>query len=123
MQIIIQRLDRGLISLGLVAAKTNPLSRKSLGNPWRRLSRMQKPVPIVPRACPESYRRVQSLRFVQSLAAVQSSRFKSSRKEPSRHRVATIDKQHKTDQTPAAWQSIAPVAIPDFLEAVWLFSR
>ena len=40
MQIIIQRLDRvcGLIRIGLVAAKTKPLGRKSLGNPWRRLS-------------------------------------------------------------------------------------
>jgi hypothetical protein len=35
MQIIIQRLGRGLIRFGLVAAKTKPLSRKSLGNPWR----------------------------------------------------------------------------------------
>jgi hypothetical protein len=48
MQIIIQRLGRGLISFGLVAAKTKPLSRKSLGNPWR--------TTIIPRRidrCPE----------------------------------------------------------------------
>jgi len=32
MQIIIQRLGRGLIRFGLVAAKTKPLSRKSLGS-------------------------------------------------------------------------------------------
>ena len=37
-------------------------------NPWRRLSRMQEPVPIVPA--------VQPLRSVQSLAAVQSSKIK-----------------------------------------------
>src|SRR4029077_1677115 len=34
MQIIIQRLDRGLIRLGLVAAKTNPLSRNSGLSLW-----------------------------------------------------------------------------------------